>query len=407
MHDPRRLFVWGTGLTEGIDWAFWMAAVVWWVVDLNLTPIELVLMGTVLEGCVLLFETPTGVVADLQSRRRSLVIAQVVMAIAFFWAVVSHNFWVILPAQALFGIGWTFRSGADVAWVTDELKGRGLAGEDEIDLILLERHQVGIASGIVCVGLAALFGTLFSVRWVIVGCGVAFLVIGAVIAFVFPEDHFEPGSERGEGFFDILQTGFRTMSTRPRLRVLIGVVLFLNFGAEAFDRLGPAHFLREIRFGDDSLLALASLFAVVAIASLVVNWWSTRQLLAGKGVARLAGALLLFTVVGGAVVVTNLGIAIALGFILQDAMRESLYPVLDGWANRDAPSKVRATIHSLVGQMTAIGELVGGLALGALAQLVSIRVSLAVATLMFLIAGLLTVKGRVDEPDEVSLTGPT
>lgn len=388
--------MWGTGLTEGIDWAFWMAAIVWWVVELDLSPIELVLMGTVLEGCVLLFETPTGVVADLQSRRRSLVIAQVVMAIAFFWSVISHNFWVILPAQALFGIGWTFRSGADVAWVTDELKGRGLAGEDEIDLILLERHQLGIASGIVFVGLAALFGTIFSVRLVIVGCGVAFLLIGAVIGFFFPEDHFVPGSERGEGFFDILRTGFHVMSRRPRLRVLIGVVIFLNFGAEAFDRLGPAHFLREIGFGDDSLLALAGLFVTVAVASLVVNWWATRQLLAGKGVARLAGALLLFTVVGGAVVLTNLGIAIALGFILQDSMRESLYPVLDGWANRDAPSEVRATIHSLVGQMTAVGELVGGLALGALAQLVSIRASLAGATLMFLIAGLLTVKGRAE-----------
>ncbi|MGI9609405.1 MAG: hypothetical protein ACR2NL_03825, partial [Acidimicrobiia bacterium] len=163
MHDPRRLFVWGTGLTEGIEWAFWMSAIVWWVIDLNLSPFELVLMGTVLEGCVLLFETPTGVVADLQSRRRSLVIAQVIMAVAFFWSIASHNFWVILPAQALFGIGWTFRSGADVAWVTDELKGRGLAGEDEIDLILLERHKLGIASGIAFVGLAALFGTLFSV----------------------------------------------------------------------------------------------------------------------------------------------------------------------------------------------------------------------------------------------------
>ncbi|NNC80044.1 MAG: MFS transporter [Acidimicrobiales bacterium] len=391
--------MWGTGLTEGIEWAFWMAAIVWWVVELDLSPIELVLMGTVLEACVLLFETPTGVVADLQSRRRSLVIAQVIMAIAFVWAVASHNFWVILPAQALFGIGWTFRSGADVAWVTDELKGRGLAAEDEIDLILLERHKVGIASGVVFVALAALFGTLVGVRWVIVGCGLLYLLVGVCIARVFPEDYFVPGSERGEGFFDILRTGFRVMRTRPRLRVLIGVVLFLNFGAEAFDRLGPAHFLREIGFGEDSLLALAALFIAVAIASLAVNWWSTRQLLAGKGVARLAGALLFFTVVGATFVLLNVGVAIALGFMLQDSMRESLYPVLDGWANRDAPSEVRATIHSLVGQMTAIGELIGGLALGALAQLVSIRASLAGAALMFLVAGLLTVRGRVEVPE--------
>ena len=61
---------------------------------------------------VLLGETPTGVVADMVSRRRSLVIGQALMGLAFIWAVVSTNYWVILPAQALFGIGWTFRSGA-------------------------------------------------------------------------------------------------------------------------------------------------------------------------------------------------------------------------------------------------------------------------------------------------------
>jgi DHA3 family tetracycline resistance protein-like MFS transporter len=317
------------------------------------------------------------------------------MGIAFFWSVASTNFWVILPAQALFGIGWTFRSGADVAWVTDELKGRRMAGEDEIDMILMERHRLGIAVGVVCVALAATFGTLFSVRHVIFACGVIFLALAVVIARVFPEDHFVPGHERGAGFMDTLRTGLSVMTTRPRLRVLIGVVVFLNFGAEAFDRLGPAHFLREIGFGDESLIALAGLFIAVAFASLVVNWWSMRQLVKGIGMARLAGGLLFFTVVGGALVVTNLGVAIVVGFMLQDAMRESLYPVLDGWANRDAPSEVRATIHSIVGQTTAIGELLGGLALGSLAQLVSIRASLMAATIMFAIAGILTLRGRV------------
>ncbi|MEM9464773.1 MAG: hypothetical protein AAGA90_05350, partial [Actinomycetota bacterium] len=96
-YDPARVFVRAFGTAEGIEWGFWLAATVWWIVELDLGPIELVAMGAVLEVSVLVSETPTGVVADLMSRRRSVVIAQVVMGIAFIWAVISTNYWVILP----------------------------------------------------------------------------------------------------------------------------------------------------------------------------------------------------------------------------------------------------------------------------------------------------------------------
>ena len=104
--DPARVFVRGMGLTEGLEWGFWLAATVWWVVVLDLSPLQLVGMGAVLEVTVLLAETPTGVVADMVSRRRSIMIGQIVMGAAYVWAVVSFDYWMILPAQALFGVGW-------------------------------------------------------------------------------------------------------------------------------------------------------------------------------------------------------------------------------------------------------------------------------------------------------------
>ena len=63
VQDPARLFVRGFGFAEGLEWGFWLAASVWWIVDLNLSPIELVAMGAVLEISVLVGETG-GVVAD-------------------------------------------------------------------------------------------------------------------------------------------------------------------------------------------------------------------------------------------------------------------------------------------------------------------------------------------------------
>ena len=161
--DPARVFVRVLGLFEGIEWGFWLAASVWWVVVLELSPLQLVAMGAVLEVTVLIAETPTGVVADLISRRRSIVIGQVLMGLAYVWAVASFDYWTILPAQVLFGIGWTFRSGADTAWVTDELRGLGRGDDREIETLLIRKHRFGIAAAVVVLSATMVVGTLTSV----------------------------------------------------------------------------------------------------------------------------------------------------------------------------------------------------------------------------------------------------
>ena len=393
-YDPARIFVRSFGAAEGVEWGFWLAATIWWVVELDLGPIELVAMGAVLEVSVLLSETPTGVVADLMSRRRSVIIAQVVMGLSFIWAVASHNYWVILPAQAMFGIGWTFRSGADTAWVTDELKGMGTATDDDIEKLLIRKHRFSFAVGLVSLFSAMVIGTIWNVRVAAVVAGVAALIVALGMRLAMREDHFTPGRERERGFLDTLKEGFTVIRTRPRLRVLVGVIIVLDMGSEAFDRLGHKFFIDEGGFDDDSLIGLWVLFSVLALAGLAVNALSGRMLEKGYGVARLA-VLLLFIATAGAFLTaaTNLVVVIGLGLMMQDATRESLWPVLEGWANRDAPSEVRATVHSLMGQATASGELLGGLTLAAIAEATSIRLVLVIAGCFWAVSTLLATRG--------------
>ena len=90
---------------------------------------------------------------------------------------------------------------------------------------------------------------------------------------------------------------------------------------------------------------------------------------------------------------TSIVVVIAVGYLLQDSVREALWPVLDGWANRDAPSEVRATVHSLMGQTTSVGELIGGISLGLLAEVASIPIALSVAALFFAAAGVVATRG--------------
>jgi len=61
--------------------AFTVTAV-YFVTEVGMSPLQLVLVGTLMELSIFVFEVPTGVVADVYSRRLSIVIGTFVMGVA-------------------------------------------------------------------------------------------------------------------------------------------------------------------------------------------------------------------------------------------------------------------------------------------------------------------------------------
>ena len=59
------------------------------------------------------------------------------------------------------------------------------------------------------------------------------------------------------------------------------------------------------------------------------------------------------------------------------ALRWSSEPLMKAWISQNVPPSLRATVFSLNGQVGAFGEMVGGLPIGALAQIFSLRATLA------------------------------
>src|SRR5213082_1996757 len=107
------------GLEFFLRWPTWVVMAVYLVRELHLSPLQLVLMGTAMEGAIFLCEVPTGVVADTYSRRLSLIIGYLGMGVA--WAAVGlvSAPWVVIALWALWGVAYTFTSGAEQAWITD------------------------------------------------------------------------------------------------------------------------------------------------------------------------------------------------------------------------------------------------------------------------------------------------
>jgi DHA3 family tetracycline resistance protein-like MFS transporter len=81
----------------------------------KLSPLQLVLVGTVLETVCFLSQVPTGLLADVFSRRLSVIVGIFLFGAGFILEGSIPRFVAIAAGQALFGIGATFMDGAEQA----------------------------------------------------------------------------------------------------------------------------------------------------------------------------------------------------------------------------------------------------------------------------------------------------
>src|SRR5690349_21360210 len=215
---------------------------VYYVTVVGLSPLQMVLVGTVLEATCFLFEIPTGVVADLVSRRLSVVLGVTLIGVGMLLQGLVPTFAAVLVAQVVWGTGSTFLSGADQAWLADEI------GEDAVGPVFTRETQIALALTLVA-PLAAGALALVGLGLPVAVSGAGLLALAVVLLFVMPEDHFErtPPAER-ETFRHLVrqaQEGTRVARVRPVVRTIALVSLVVGLASEAFDRLWTVRVLES------------------------------------------------------------------------------------------------------------------------------------------------------------------
>ncbi|MFN3490895.1 MAG: MFS transporter [Anaerolineales bacterium] len=234
----------------------------------GLTPLQLVLVGTTLEISAFLFEIPTGVVADVYSRKLSIIIGYLLMGVGFLIEGLFPAFLPILLAQAVWGLGYTFTSGATQAWISDEV------GEEKANALFLRATRVGLTASLIGMGLALFIGANNVAMPIIVGA-IGVLLIGIILIFIMPETGFKPTpQEERTNWQHMLHTfneGLKAVKLRPRLMTILGVGFFYGLYSEGFDRLWVKHLLDNfdipILFGNNQV----AFFGILRIASAVLT----------------------------------------------------------------------------------------------------------------------------------------
>jgi len=146
---------------------------------------QLVLVGTAVEATILLFEIPTGVLADTYSRRLSVILGFGLMGVGFLIEGSFPLFLPILAAQFVWGIGYTFTSGATQAWLSDEI------GEARANRAFLSGNQYDIAGALTGMLLAILLGRLSIQAPMLIGGG-GLIALAVVLAWIMAESGFAP-----------------------------------------------------------------------------------------------------------------------------------------------------------------------------------------------------------------------
>jgi DHA3 family tetracycline resistance protein-like MFS transporter len=358
----------------------------------GLNPLQLVLVGTVLEGSVFLFEIPTGIVADVYSRRLSIIIGFVLMGVGFIVEGTFPLFATVLLAQVFWGVGATFISGAEQAWIADEISHARGETKAAVGRVFLRGTQFYQAGALVGIGLSVTLASI-TITLPIIWGGVLFIVSALVLVLVMPEDGFTPAPPQDRHSWHIMgqtaRAGGSLVRARPILVVILAVSAISGMFSEGFDRLWTPHILENftlpvlgqlepiVWFGIINAVTMFLTLGVAEVARRRVDTDShqaiVRALLGLNGL--LAASVIFFGLT------TNFTLALA-AFWLAGTLRAILGPLTMAWVNQHVESKVRATMFSMNSQADAIGQIAGGPVVGAIGTIFSLRAALVMAGLI-------------------------
>ena len=349
------------------------ASLIWgintiFLLDAGLSNLEAFTANAFFTAGMVLFEVPTGIVADTLGRRMSYLLGTVTLSASTLLYVLLWQtgapLWQWAVVSILLGLGFTFFSGAVEAWLVDALAATGFTGTMES---VFGRGQV--VTGVAMLGGSVAGGVIAQQT----NLGVPFVLRGLILVVMFlvafrlmhdigftPEKGGRPLAEMRKVAAASIDYGWRV----PAVRWLMVEGIFVGgVGVYGFYALQP--YLLEL-YGDPHAYQIAGLVAAIGAGAQILGGvaapWirgrfhrRTSALIAtaALSVATLAliGIIQSFWAVVGLIVVWGLLFAAAM-------------PIRQTYINGLIPSQQRATVLSFDSLMASSGGVWAQPALG-------------------------------------------
>jgi DHA3 family tetracycline resistance protein-like MFS transporter len=349
------------------------AYVVLYVRTAGLGPLELVLVGTAVEGSYFLFNIPTGAFADTYGRRWAIVIGAATIGLGWVFQALLPVFAFILLAEVVRGLGWAFMNGATDAWIAGEV------GDAALPTLFARASQfdrLGYLAGLGCSVVLATFGYAAP----IIAGAAAYGMVAIGLAFLLREPAFPRPAERRSwrGLATTTRDSAWLVRRSPFLLMLFAATAFTGAASEGFDRLSEPWVLTLIPAALAPVAALAAIDALKTVVGVGMGEIARRIAPAAMPVL---GPIL--AVAEALQIAATCVFALASGFPLAVAMLVSgsavgsvTQPLYRAWLTSHIEPRVRATVLSMHSLCNAGGQIGGGPVIGAIGSLFFIPVAL-------------------------------
>ncbi len=343
------------------------------LLDAGLTNVEAFAANAFFTAGMVIFEIPTGVIADTWGRRTSYLLGAATLLVSTLlyltmWRIQAPLLgWAV--SSILLGLGFTFFSGATEAWLVDALAFTGQ--KESLESFMAKGQVVGGAAmltGSVAGGFIAQvtdLGVPYVIRSVILG-------LTLVTAFVWMKDlGFTPDRSKG-ALLEIRRVLRESMDNgwhNPPVRWLMLAALCTG-GVDIFAFYALQPYLLEL-YGDPGAFGIAGLAAAVIAGSEMVAGLLVprlRHLFAGRTNALIIASLIGTGCLLGLGFTRSFPVAVAL-LVVWGLTFSIAVPIRQAYINGIIPTGQRATVLSFDSLMSSAGGVVAQPALGRVADL--------------------------------------
>lgn len=387
-YDSLKMYIWMCFLSQFFFTLIFTVSLLYQVKIVELNPMQLILIGTVLELTVFLFEIPTGVVADLKSRKLSIIIGYLLIGIGFLIEGLFPFFVAVLVAQILWGIGYTFTSGAKQAWIADEL------GEERTAYAFIKGAKAEQVGQLVAIPISMLIGFYLINLPIIIG-GVSLMGLALFLILFMKETNFKRQEVEVTSTWQNMKNTSRKIVVFSKasvlMRILLLIALFVGLYSEGFDRLWLTHLFDHPFFSGvadiHSVFIVGSIqFVLVTCSFIALHFLNRSNIYMNINkiyvMLLICSIIILLSLIGFSL--SKYVIALFLFYLLIEVARQITNPLSDIWLNKlIVDSSTRATFFSVKGQVDAIGQISGGPFIGIIAVSYSIKMALLICALFF------------------------
>jgi MFS family permease len=340
--------------------------IVFYYLGLGFSYFQISVIMAVYSGSMVLFEIPTGALADGFSRKYSVVLGLLIVASTIFLIASTKDFYVFVWLWAIVGMGTTFFSGAHDSWVFDQLNKLGRS--DLQQEYFLKSSSFTALGSVLATFIGAIIVKFYAIKslWYIYAFG---FLISAIVLMLFTEESDKPQKSKSVTLlnkaYSNSKMGF-AFSMRNKIffySMIAGIFLQLMFvGSIA---MNP--FLVSLGMAEYQVGYLSSILAIVAVIAPFIS----RLLVKFKPINAMSAIVLVITIL----LLTLLAvrppyfIIVCIIEIVVSGLLIGGTPMLQTYINNVIPGKIRATTLSVKSMITQLVVTASSLVVGFLLDL--------------------------------------